>query len=94
MRKFFWSRETEVEAAPTAQLNRPFLLAERMAGGALPLPEALHYAILTAEALREVHARGRVYASLQPAGISIDRAILRKSGRSAFAPPRKKFGNR
>jgi eukaryotic-like serine/threonine-protein kinase len=71
MRKFFWSRETETEAALMARLGGSASLSERMAAGPLPLAEALRYAIATAEALREVHARGRVYSLLQPAGVSI-----------------------
>ncbi len=42
-----------------------------MAAGPLPVAEALHYAIALAEALREVHSRGRVYAFLQPAGVAV-----------------------
>ncbi len=71
MRKFFWSRETETEATVMARLGGSASLSERMAAGPLPLAEALRYAIATAEALREVHARGRVYSLLQPAGVSI-----------------------
>jgi serine/threonine-protein kinase len=42
-----------------------------MASGPLPLAEALRHAIALAEALREVHSRGRVYAFLQPAGVAM-----------------------
>ena len=41
-----------------------------MAAGPLPLAEALRYAIALAEALREVHSRGRVHAFLRPAGVA------------------------
>jgi len=71
MRKFFWSRKTEPE--PTSALKRgsSTSLAERIAAGALPVREALHYAIATAEALRVVHGRGRTYAALQPVSVMI-----------------------
>jgi serine/threonine protein kinase len=42
-----------------------------MAAGPLPVAEALRYAIALAEALREVHSRGRIYAFLQPAGVAV-----------------------
>jgi serine/threonine-protein kinase len=71
MRRFFWSREAEADSALPPKPEGPILLAERMAQGPLPMAQALHYAIATAEALREVHARGRVHALLQPPGIAI-----------------------
>ena len=71
MRKFFWSRETEPDPASALKKGRAPSLADRIAAGALPLWEALHYAIAIAEALRVVHGRGRVYAALQPAGVTI-----------------------
>jgi serine/threonine protein kinase len=71
MRKFFWSRETEAESAAISKFTGAASLSERIASGPLPLGEALRYAIATAEALREVHARGRVYSLLQPACVSI-----------------------
>ncbi|MEI9977314.1 MAG: hypothetical protein WDO73_37830 [Ignavibacteriota bacterium] len=46
-------------------------LADRMAAGALPVCEALHYAIATGDAMRAMHRRGRPYAALQPAGVTI-----------------------
>jgi serine/threonine protein kinase len=42
-----------------------------MAAGPLPVAEALSYAIALAEALREFHGRGRIYAFLQPATVAI-----------------------
>ena len=45
-------------------------LADRLSLGAIPVAEALRYAIGLVEALREVHARGSVYG-VEPAGIAI-----------------------
>jgi serine/threonine protein kinase len=70
MRKF-WSRETEPDPASALKKGIAPSLADRMSAGALPLWEALHYAIATAEALRVVHRRGRTYAQLQPASVTI-----------------------
>jgi len=63
-------------------------LADRMAAGALPLAEALHYAIATAEAVRMMHARGRAYAMLQPSNIFIrnDQVQLVPSGAVPISP--------
>jgi serine/threonine protein kinase len=71
MRKFFWSRETEPEPAFALKKGSVTSLADRIAAGALPLRDALHYAIAIAEALRAVHGRGRAYAALQPASVTI-----------------------
>jgi len=71
MRKFFWSRETEPETASALKPGGATSLADRIAAGALPVWEALQYAIATAEALRVVHGRGRTYASLQPASVMV-----------------------
>jgi len=50
--------------------------------------EALHYAIATAEALRAVHGRGRVYAALQPASVIVqeDGVQLVPAGLAAITP--------
>jgi serine/threonine protein kinase len=48
-----------------------------MAAGPLPLAETLRYAIGVAEALREVHSRGRVHAFLQPTGVAIQDGQIR-----------------
>jgi len=72
MRKFFWLRETEAETAWTPKLGGSISLAERLARGPLLVSEALRYAVGTAEALRAVHGRGRVYATLQPASIVME----------------------
>lgn len=42
-----------------------------MAAGPLPVTEVLIYAIALAEALREFHGRGRIYAFLQPAAVTV-----------------------
>jgi hypothetical protein len=88
MRKFFWSRETEAEPALAAKPGGASTLAELIAAGPLPVAEALRYAIATAEALRAVHGRGRVYAFLQPAGVTIqnDRVQLAPAVTGAISP--------
>ena len=59
-----------------------------MAAGPLPVAEALGYAIALAEALREFHGRGRIYAFLQPTGVAIldGQARLVSCGPSALSP--------
>jgi len=49
----------------------PDSLAALLTRGALPVAEALRYGIGVAEALREIHSRGRVYGFLQPSGIAV-----------------------
>ena len=61
----------ETEPAPPPERGGADSLAVRMAAGPLPVAEALRCAIALAEALREVHGRGRVHAFLQPAGVAI-----------------------
>lgn len=87
-RKFFWSRATEAEPAPALNPGGPSSLADRIAAGPLPVAEALRYAIATAEALRAVHGRGRVYAFLQPAGVTVqnDGVQLALAGPAAISP--------
>ena len=59
-----------------------------MAAGPLPVAEALGYAIALAEALREFHGRGRIYAFLQPAGVAILNGQVRlvSSGPAPISP--------
>jgi serine/threonine protein kinase len=59
-----------------------------MAAGPLPLAEALRYAVALAEALCEVHSRGRVYAFLRPAGVAIGQGQVRlvSCGPAAVSP--------
>ena len=71
MRRLFWSREAGADAALPARPAGPISLAERIACGPISVPEALRIAIATGEALRELHARGRVHAGLQPSNISL-----------------------
>ncbi|HEX3745975.1 MAG TPA: protein kinase [Bryobacteraceae bacterium] len=87
MRKFFWARETETEAALDLR-PQGTSLADRIAAGPLPVREALRYAIATAESLRAVHGRGRAYATLQPASILIqqDGVQFVPSGAVAITP--------
>jgi len=68
IREFFRTRETDVDRPPV----KPSSLADLISAGPMPVREALHYAIATAEAVRGAHMRGRAYALLQPAGIAID----------------------
>ena len=87
-RRFFWSRETEAEAASAPRPGGGISLADRIAAGPLSVVEALHYAIATAEALRAVHGRGRVYAALQPASVIVqeDGVQLVPAGLAAITP--------
>jgi eukaryotic-like serine/threonine-protein kinase len=86
-RKFFWSRETEAETAILAK-SGAISLAARIAAGPLTVAEALHYAIGIAEALRAVHSRGRVYAFLQPASVTLEHGCvhLALTGPAALSP--------
>jgi len=57
-------------------------LDRHLGHGPLPLPEALRYGIDVAENLRDMHARGRVFAFLQPANVAIVK------GRASLGPPK------
>jgi serine/threonine protein kinase len=46
-------------------------LAQRMALGRIPVPEALRYSMILAEALRKVHETGQVHGAVSPACIAI-----------------------
>jgi len=46
-------------------------LAHRLAGGRIPVLEALHNAMLLAEALRRIHDEGRAHGALSPATIML-----------------------
>jgi len=46
-------------------------LGHRLAEGNLPLPEALRYATLLAESLRQIHDSGRVCGVLQPSNVVV-----------------------
>ena len=53
----------ETETIPTGSL------AHRLAEGPISLPEALRYATMLAEALRQIHDSGRTFGVLQPSSI-------------------------
>jgi len=46
-------------------------LAQRLAEGTLPVPEALRYAMILAEALRKIHDSGGVYGAVAPTNIEV-----------------------
>ena len=73
MRKLTFLRQHRAITSqqPVEISGAPESLEQRLAGGPLPLLQALQYAIGLADALRETHARGRVYGSLHPGGIAI-----------------------
>jgi serine/threonine protein kinase len=51
-------------------------LAQRLAQGRLPVPEALRNALILAEALRKIHDGGQVHGAVSPASISVTRTGL------------------
>jgi hypothetical protein len=51
--------------------NDTLTLGRRLAEGPLPTPEALRYATLLAEALRQIHDEGRTFGALTPSNIAI-----------------------
>jgi len=53
----------------TTPTNEPRTLAQRLAQGRIPAPEAERYAVMLAEALREIHDAGRVHGGVSPASI-------------------------
>jgi serine/threonine protein kinase len=81
----FWAREAEAESPRGRSFGS---LADRILAGPIPLSEALRYAIELAEALREVHGRGRTYGALHPANVSLveGRAQLTFSAPMAVSP--------
>jgi hypothetical protein len=52
-------------------MNGPFTLGQLLADGPLPLPDAVRYAMMLAEALRQFHDSGRTCGALQPSNIDI-----------------------
>jgi hypothetical protein len=48
-----------------------FTLGQLLADGPLPLPEALRYSMMLAEALRQIHDSGRICGALQPSTIVV-----------------------
>jgi hypothetical protein len=53
----------------TVLTNEPRTLAQRLAQGKIPAPEAGRYALILAEALRKIHDAGRVHGGVSPASI-------------------------
>ena len=54
----------------------PQTLAQRMAVGRIPVPEALRYAMILADALRKIHESGHVHGAVSPACVSLGRGGL------------------
>jgi chromosome segregation ATPase len=48
-------------------------LAQRLAEGRIPVPDALRYAMQIAEALRKIHDEGRVHGSVSPVSIALEK---------------------
>jgi len=55
----------------TIPMNEPQTLAQRLAQGRIPAPEAQRYAMLLAEALRKIHEAGEVHGGVSPASIML-----------------------
>ena len=53
----------------TAPTNEPRTLAQRLAQGKIPAPEAARYATILAEALRKIHDAGQAHGGVSPASI-------------------------
>src|ERR1035437_2109558 len=53
----------------TVPANEPRTLAQRLAQGTIPAPEARRYALILAEALRKIHDAGQVHGGVSPASI-------------------------
>ena len=53
----------------TIPTNEPQTLAQRLAQGKIPAPEAARYASILAEALRKIHDAGQVHGSVSPTSI-------------------------
>jgi hypothetical protein len=53
----------------TAPTHEPQTLAQRLAQGRIPAPEAQRYALILAEALRKIHDAGEVHGGVSPASI-------------------------
>lgn len=53
------------------EANGSFILGQLLADGPLPLPEALRYAMMLAEALRQIHDSGGTCGALPPSNITV-----------------------
>ena len=86
--RFSWLRGTKADPPSIIDDGGARTLADRMAAGPLPPAVALRYAIELAEALREVHNRGRVYAILRPSLVTIagDEFTLAQHGPASISP--------
>ena len=65
-------------------------LAQRMAKGRIPVPEALRYSMLLAEALRKIHESGQAHGAVSPSCIALNRAgldLLPALGSMGFVTP-------
>jgi len=60
----------------TASTNEPQTLAQRLAQGRIPAPEAERYAMILAEALRKIHDAGHVHGGVSPASIVLTGSSL------------------
>jgi predicted nucleic acid-binding Zn-ribbon protein len=52
-------------------MNGSLTLRQRLVTGALPLPEALRYAMMLGEELRQIHDSGLVYGALAPSNVTV-----------------------
>src|ERR1039457_3193709 len=52
-------------------INGPFTLGHLLADGPLPLPEAVRYAMMLAELLRQLHDSGRTCGAILPSNIDV-----------------------
>jgi hypothetical protein len=59
---------TTLDTAATTQT-----LAQRLAQGRIPVPEALRYSMILAESLRKLHDSGQVHGAVSPASIAVTR---------------------
>jgi serine/threonine protein kinase len=65
-------------------------LAQRMAKGRIPVPEALRYSMILAEALRKIHESGQAHGAVSPSCIAISRTgldLLPALGSMGFVTP-------
>ena len=67
----YGTEESSGRRALVLELIEGPTLADRLAGGAIPLPEALSVARQVAEALEHAHAHGIIHRDLKPANIKV-----------------------
>lgn len=56
--------------------NTPQTLAQRLSAGKIPVPEALHYAMSLADALRKIHDGGSFHGAVTPSNVAVTAAGL------------------